>query len=93
MMPTTIASELSKHLKIEYLETLPSSELAFWLINSFSPERYRDSNDIVKLACRLMFKKCSQPLIANEFIERLWGMHGQLPDRDNVIYLKRNENV
>jgi len=35
MMPTTIASELSKHLKIEYLETLPSSELAFWLINSF----------------------------------------------------------
>lgn len=88
-MPTTIASELSKHLKIEYLETLPSSELAFWLIHSFSPERYRDSNDVVKAACQLMFKKSMQPTMINEFIERLWGMHGILPDKDNVIEIRK----
>lgn len=86
---TSIASELSKVIKIEYLESMSASELAFWLIHSFSPKRYCDKNDIVNQACHILSQKINNPELFNEFIKRLWGMFEQ-PDivGNNVIDLR-----
>ena len=84
---TTISNELTRILKIEYLESLSSSDLAFWLINSFSPERYRDPEDVMEYACRLIYQKSHNPLIVTEFLDRLWGMLGLVPDYAPNIYM------
>lgn len=84
---TSISSELSRILKIEYLESLSSSDLAFWLINSFSPERYRDPSDVIEYACRLIYQQSQSPLIVTEFLDRLWGMFGLEPDYAPNIYM------
>ena len=86
---TSIASELSKFIKTEYLESMSGSELAFWLIHSFSPERYRNKNDIVEYACHILSQKMNNPELFNEFIKRLWGMFGEQSDSvGNVIDLR-----
>ena len=83
---TSIASELSKVIKIEYLESMSASELAFWLIHSFSPERYHDKDDIIKEACGLFAHKVHDSKLAIEFVNRLWSMFGQV--QNNVIDLR-----
>ena len=94
-MTTTIAKELSRYLKIEYLESMEASELAFWLINSFTPDRYRaGSNDVIEQVCKLLFHKAKAPLMIVEFFNKLWGMHGVEPDympwlMENVVPFKR----
>ncbi len=95
-MPTTINNELSRILKIQYLESLSASDLAFWLINSFTPDRYRDRSDVIEPAIRLLFQKSHAPELLNEFVERLWGMHGLVPDyqasieNGKVVAFRRN---
>lgn len=84
---TTISRELSRILKIEYLESLSGSDLAFWLINSFSPERYRDASDVIEYACRLLYQRSNDPHLIAEFLDRLWGMFGLLPDYAPNIYM------
>lgn len=83
---TSINSELTRFCYIEYLNTMSNSELAYWLINSFSPTRYRDNNDVVEYACRRLYQ-ISKTDIVTEFINRLWGMFGELPDHEpNIEY-------
>lgn len=83
----------SKLLKLEYLETMSASELAYWLIHSFTPERYRDINDPVKRATEILQAKAG-PELYGQFMVNLWAMHGLLPDMvDNVIPFRRNKNV
>jgi hypothetical protein len=76
-------------LKFEYLESLPASYLAFWLIESFSPERYRDDKDIIKLAIRMLYAKANCPRLVDELVVKLWAMFGLEPDKSNVIKLER----
>lgn len=78
----------SKVLKLEYLETMSASELAYWLIHSFTPERYRDINDPVKQACEMLQEKAIE-FEYGQFIFNLWAMHGLLPDSDNVVQFRR----
>lgn len=94
---TSITDELVKVGKLEYLETMSSSELAFWLIHSFSPDRYRaGNNDVIQPAIKLLYEMSIAPLIIVEFYERLWGMFGLKPDpaphifSNNVVQFKRN---
>lgn len=94
-MTVSIASELSKINKIEYLENLPNSDLAFWLIHSFTPERFRaDNRDVVKFAIGLLYSRSPDKLLIAEFVNRLWGMHGTEPDhcpdifKSNVVSFK-----
>lgn len=70
---TTI--NIQKYLKLEYLESLSASDLAFWLVQSFSPQRYEDSEDCIREAIDLFKSKASSGL-ADEFVNRLWGMFG-----------------
>jgi hypothetical protein len=92
---TSIASELNKTARKSYIETMNNTELAYWLVQSFSPERYRDKNDVVEYACRLLYTR-SRTSIVDEFIKRLWGMHGLLPDHEpntmdgKVVSFRRN---
>jgi hypothetical protein len=92
---TSISSELFRISKIEYLESLPTCDLAFWLIHGFTPERYRDSKDVVKHACKVMYEKLPHDMTA-EFFDRLWGMYGLEPDhapeifKTNVVQFKGN---
>ena len=74
-MTTLINNELSKSIRIQYLESLPSSELAYWLIHSFSPERYKDVD--IQFACRLIYQR--EPLIAVELMYKLWAMFKREP--------------
>lgn len=74
----SINSELTRICYQEYLDTLSTSELAYWLINSFSPKRYNDNHDVIKYACDRISQLINNEL-ASEFISRLWGMHGMLP--------------
>lgn len=83
-MPASVNSELTRFCYIEYLKTFSSSELAYWLINSFTPDRYRNKDDVIQWACKRMYDLVAND-IASEFNDRLWGMHGELPD--NVVYL------
>lgn len=92
---TLIARELSNFIKLEYLESMEASELAFWLINSFTPERYRaGDSDVVEQVCKLLYYKSNNSLIIVEFFDRLWGMHGIEPDympwlMENVVNFRR----
>jgi hypothetical protein len=87
--------EISRVLKIEYLESLSGPDLAFWLVQSFSPARYHDENDVIKDACELLYRRAHNPVMTAEFLDRLWGMFGMEPDavsyihRNNIIDLKR----
>lgn len=76
----SINSELSKFAYCEYLKSLEVSELVHWLIHSFSPERYRNSHDVVEFACRLIFFKSNQPELIRELFIRIWAMHRLEPD-------------
>lgn len=78
--PTSIHNELSKFAYCEYLNTMSVSELAHWLVHSFSPDRYRNSHDVVEFACRLLFFKSNQPNLIREFVGKLWAMFGLEPD-------------
>lgn len=66
-------------MKLRYLEQLSRLDLANWLIENFSPSRYHDENDCVEPAIRLLYLKADVDL-TNEFVNRLFGMFGQLPD-------------
>lgn len=87
-MTTSINSELSKSIRIQYLESLPSSELAYWLIHSFSPERYKDLD--IQFACKQLYKY--HPQITVELMYMLWAMFNREPaDKfwlNNVVKLK-----
>jgi hypothetical protein len=92
---TSIASELNRTARQQYIETMNNTELAYWLVQSFSPARYRDRGDVVEYACRLLYTR-SRTGIVDEFINRLWGMHGLEPDHapntldGKVINFKKN---
>lgn len=73
-------NELGRFAHCEYLNSMCVNELAYWLINSFSPERYRNPNDVVEFACRLIFFKSNQPELIRELFIRIWAMHGLEPD-------------
>jgi len=94
-MMTSISSELLRINKMEYLDSLPYVDLAFWLIHTFTPDRYRAGNrDVVYYACKLFYDRASSSELAVEFYERLWGMHGLKPDKaefmhENVIQFRR----
>jgi len=68
---------------------MPMNELAHWLVHSFSPDRYRNSQDVVEFACRLLFFKSNQPELIMEFVGKLWAMFGLEPDP--APYLKTAE--
>lgn len=96
-MTVSIASELIRIQKLEYLEGLSLTDLAFWLINSFTPERFRAGNaDTIEAAIKILYERSHDKLLIAEFVERLWGMHGLQPDyspnifQDNVISFRRN---
>lgn len=72
---------------------MSASELAYWLIHSFTPDIYRDINDPVKQACEMLKEKAG-PELYGQFMVNLWAMHGLLPDAvDNVIPFRRNKNA
>lgn len=84
---TSIASELLKIKRLEYLDSMPSSELAFWLIESFTPERYRAGDaDTIEYACKRLYEIASSPMLASQFYEKLWGMHGLEPDKADFMH-------
>lgn len=84
---TSIAAELLKIKRLEYLDSMSSSELAFWLIESFTPERYRaGDNDVVEYACKRLYKIASSHILASQFYEKLWGMHGLEPDKAGFMH-------
>lgn len=87
-MNISINSELSKSIRIQYLESLPSSELAYWLIHSFSPERYKDVD--IQFACRLIYQR--EPLITVDLMYMLWAMFKRQPEDkfwlNNVVRLR-----
>ena len=90
-----ISPDISRILKCAYLDSLSCTELAYWLIESFTPERYRaGDNDVIQYACESLYKRM-RSTIAAEFIERLWGMHGLEPDyapnifHENVLEFRR----
>ena len=74
----SINSELTRICYIEYLNRMSMNELAYWLVHSFTPTRYRDSNDVVEYACYRLTEINSADYVY-EFINRLWGMFGELP--------------
>lgn len=82
---TTISHQLNRIVKLRYLESLNRLDLAHWLINSFSPERYHDENDCIEPAIRLLYQKADTEL-TNEFVARLFGMFGQLPPIEPNVY-------
>lgn len=82
---TSINSELSRFAYIEYLKTFNASELAYWLINSFTPKRYYDKNDVIEWACKRMFELVSGELPV-QFIAKLWEMHNET--NNNVVSLR-----
>lgn len=94
---TSVAEQVIRISKLEYLEGMSRNELAYWLIHSFSPERYRNIHDVVEPACRMMYRHGDEELIT-EFIHRLWGMHGLEPDyipnsdkTGKVVNFRKNE--
>jgi hypothetical protein len=86
-MTTSINNELSKALKIQYLESLSYGDLAYWLIHSFSPERYKDLD--IQFACKQLYEY--HPEITVEFMYKLWAMFGREPEDkfwlNNVVKL------
>lgn len=94
---TSVMSEICRFQKIEYLESMRASELAFWLINSFTPERFRAGNkDVIETAIRILYQRSLDKMLIVEFVDRLWGMHGMVPDyspeifRGNVVSFRRS---
>jgi hypothetical protein len=79
-MKMTIHNELSRFAYCEYLNSLEANQLAYWLVHSFSPERYRNPDDVIEFAIRLLFFKTKQPELIKEFVGKLWGMFGLEPD-------------
>lgn len=75
---TSINQQINRTVRLMRLEAMSRLELAHWLINSFSPDRYHDENDCVEPAIRLLYQKADTDL-TNEFVSRLFGMFGQLP--------------
>ena len=52
-----------------------------WLCFNFSPDRYRDGDkDQVQRACNVLLQKSNDVPLTVEFLNRLWGMHGELPE-------------
>lgn len=91
-MPTlSITDELIRVNKLEYLNQMSVSDLAFWLIHSFHPARYRDPNDYIKQACQMIVDKSSYPDVAQGLIDRLWAMFDMPPDDvlTNVVSFRR----
>lgn len=75
-----MTNEMWCEIKLEYLTSLTGSELAYWLIHSFTPARfYAGDKDVIVRAFSLLSDKTSNHIFTSEFIERLWGMHGELP--------------
>lgn len=74
----SINSELTRFAFMEYLNSMSASELAYWLVHSFTPKRYNDSNDVVFYACKRLVKVSTDKELVSEFIARLWGMHGEV---------------
>lgn len=72
--------ELRKFTYCEYLNSMSVNELAYWLINSFTPERYRNPDDVIDYAIRLIYYKSDQPELIRELYFRLWEMHKVEPD-------------
>lgn len=79
-MKMTIHNELSRFAYCEYLNSLEVNQLAHWLVHSFSPERYRNPDDVIEFAIRLLYFKANQPELIREFIRKLWGMFDLEPD-------------
>jgi hypothetical protein len=78
---TTIDAELSRILKIQFLETLLPSELAFWLIASFTPDRYRAGDrDVIHYACGLMYNNGNSNELISMFVTKLWAQFKIEPD-------------
>jgi hypothetical protein len=86
-MTTSINSELFKIAKIQYLESMNASELAYWIIHSFSPTRYHDKNDIMEYACMLLYQRSNSPLLIAQFFDKLWAMHGLEPEYAPNIFM------
>lgn len=74
---TTISHQLNRIVKLRYLEQLNRLDLAHWLIDNFSPDRYLNEKDCVKEAIRLLYDKSNDHQLATEFVCRLFGMFGQ----------------
>ncbi len=68
-----ISPSLHQSLKIEWLETLLTAEVAYWLVHSFSPKRYNDPNDVIAYALEMLHRKADTKL-ADEFEAQLWAM-------------------
>jgi hypothetical protein len=68
-----ISPDLHRSLKIEWLETLLPAEIAYWLIHSFSPERYNNPDDVIAYALTMLHRKANTKL-ADEFEAQLWAM-------------------
>jgi len=70
------------------------SDLAYWLIETFTPHRYRaGEKDVVEYAVRRLYEINPDTLLAVEFFNRLWGMHGLEPDyapwmHQNVVSIR-----
>lgn len=78
---------LTPEQRSEIIKTLRGKaypELCAWLCDNFSPERYRaGASDAVAGACQMLFSVHNphgNAALTTEFIARLWGTHGQLPD-------------
>lgn len=80
-----VNKELSRFAYCEYLNTMSVNELVYWLINSFSPERYRNPDDVIEFAIRLIYFKSNQPELITELVRKLWGMFGLEPDPMNCL--------
>lgn len=93
---TTLNLELSRVARLEWLNGMNAGDLAHWLVHSFTPSRYRDAQDVIEPACRLLYQKSNNPELVQEFINRLWGMFGQIPDYQanvemgKVVSFRRN---
>lgn len=60
---------------------MSAGEIAQWLTENFTPDRYRDKYDNVAKACSMLYGISPWPKeLVQEFISRLWGSHGELPD-------------
>jgi hypothetical protein len=69
-----ISPHLHRSLKIQWLESLLAAEVAYWLIHSFSPERYNNPDDVIAYALTMLHNKSRCPKLADEFEAQLWAM-------------------
>jgi hypothetical protein len=81
-----------KKYKLEYLSQMSISDLAYWLIHSFSPSRFNNPDDYIKETIELLVDRVHNPALTNRFVDKLWAMHG-MEAPSNVVQMKRKEDA